>query len=720
MKEDKNYLGKIENLINSFSELTDDDIEEAKALLRAEGKDPDQILEKSITRLHKIQKKAAFKSRTGKELIVINYPFPVFLYDRSTSEVMLSTENNGNVLLQSHEVYNTILEKNSLNGEPYNALMFSDEVLKTKFQRLSKEIHFIISIKPEFTEVHPVIHIADALKIDWESVNLIRQTGYYITDGRCYHVDIESLELVFKLFSTLDDNGHLPVYQGINLFANRSEHRLLIFEQQRLDLQQVFASNSFHANSALFIRDLYDYQKEGLQWLLYCVINRTGGILADDMGLGKTAQIIALIAVILERRLLEHILIVVPSTLLENWRREFSFFAPDILPFIHHGSGRIGSPATLKRYPVVITSYSMIINDQFLFDKIQWGITILDEASLIKNPDSERRIALKSLESMVKIAMTGTPVENSLMDLWSIADYVFPGYLGDKTTFASKYINKSIEETLDNGALTPLKDIVSFIMLRRKKDDVLDTLPAKIDIHQAIVMHEGEAVLYEEKRNEIINAANHGTGSNALKLIMDLRMYTTHPLLRKPAELKEATLATLREQSYKFHRMLELLNEISYKREKVLIFTEYLNMIDTLKRILEKSYNIELLTIDGRVANAERQNNIDRFSAKEGFGIMVLNPKTAGMGLNITAANHVIHFTRQWNPALEQQASARAYRNGQKKGVNIYYLYYADTIEEVIDDRLRSKMMLSNEVITETNTENMQEYLEALTKSPVK
>jgi SNF2 family DNA or RNA helicase len=166
--------------------------------------------------------------------------------------------------------------------------------------------------------------------------------------------------------------------------------------------------------------------------------------------------------------------------------------------------------------------------------------------------------------------------------------------------------------------------------------------------------------------------------------------------------------------------MLELLHEIAVKKEKVLIFTEYLQMIDTLKRILEAHYHLEVLTIDGRIPMADRQNNIDRFSEKEGFAIMVLNPKTAGMGLNITAANHVIHYTRQWNPALEQQASARAYRNGQKKGVNIYYLYYADTIEETIDERLRSKMMLSGEVITETETDNMQEYLNALSKSPVK
>ncbi|WP_374163806.1 DEAD/DEAH box helicase [Arcticibacter sp. MXS-1] len=233
-------------------------------------------------------------------------------------------------------------------------------------------------------------------------------------------------------------------------------------------------------------------------------------------------------------------------------------------------------------------------------------------------------------------------------------------------------------------------------------------------------MHEAEAILYEAKRNEILNDSYNNGGAQILKLITELRMYTTHPMLRTPEDLASATLAELRDQSFKFTRMMELLREISLRKEKVLIFTEYLDMIDTLQRVLSKLYNLDVFTIDGRVDTIERQRNIDRFSTKDGFDILVLNPKTAGMGLNITAANHVIHYTRQWNPALEQQASARAYRNGQKKSVNIYYLYYADTIEEVIDERLRSKTSLSDEVITVTEAENMEEYLYALSKSPIK
>jgi len=189
------------------------------------------------------------------------------------------------------------------------------------------------------------------------------------------------------------------------------------------------------------------------------------------------------------------------------------------------------------------------------------------------------------------------------------------------------------------------------------------------------------------------------------------------------AELRSCTLDVFNHSRYfadQLVRYPELLHEIAVKKEKVLIFTEFLDMIDTLKRVLPHLWPIEILTIDGRIETTERQANIDRFSAAEGFGVMALNPKTAGMGLNITAANHVIHYTRQWNPALEEQASARSYRNGQKKAVNIYYLYYADTIEEVIDERLRNKTALSGEVITVTDTENMEDYLNALQLSPLK
>ena len=722
MSEKKSYKEKVDQLLEAFSELIKEDIEEAREVLRAAGKDPDKIAEKGVKQISAIRRKVVRAQRTGGSAESAGgdaLAFPVFLLDEDTGEVLLSDDTEGLRILTADEVYPLVTENRVPEGITIASPEISEEVKNISFQRFLKEITFTIGMNENEAEVRAMLKGTTA-ELDFEALNLIFRTSYFVADNRCYPVDPEALSFSKWLMAEVSTEMTLPLHIALDLFSKRDEYRLIIFDQWSSDLTHIFTSGSYRLNTGLFIRDLYPYQQDGVSWLTYCCLNRIGGILADDMGLGKTAQVIALIANIIGRSILKNILIVVPGTLLENWRREFKFFAPKLTPFIHHGSQRTGSADVLKKQQIVITSYSMIINDLYLFNKISWGLTILDEASLIKNPDAERRTALKALPSGVRIAMTGTPVENSLTDLWSLADYVQPGYLGSKSEFNNRYAGRN-QLDLGNSGLARLRDDVSYIMLRRKKEDVLDNLPERIDIHQALLMHSGEVTGYESKRNEILSAAAaKGSGAHILQLITELRMFTTHPLLRDRAALAAAGVNELRQASFKFSRLLELLHEIAVKKEKVLIFTEFLDMIDTLKRVLPHLWPIEILTIDGRIETTERQANIDRFSAAEGFGVMALNPKTAGMGLNITAANHVIHYTRQWNPALEEQASARSYRNGQKKAVNIYYLYYADTIEEVIDERLRNKTALSGEVITVTDTENMEDYLNALQLSPLK
>ncbi|HEY4325126.1 MAG TPA: DEAD/DEAH box helicase [Mucilaginibacter sp.] len=722
MSEKKSYKEKVDQLLEAFSELIKEDIEEAREVLRAAGKDPDKIVEKGVKQISVIRKKvirAQKQSAGGRSAGEDALAFPVFLLDEDTGEVLLSDDSEGLRVLTADEIYALVTEHHVPEGSTVTSPDISEEVQNISFQRFLKEITFTIRMSENEAEVRTMLK-GTPIELSYDALQLIFKTAYYLADNRCYPVDPEALSFSKWLVADISPEMTLPLHIALDLFSKRDEYKLLQFDQWSSDLTHIFTSGSYRINTGLFVKDLYPYQHDGVSWLTYCCLNRIGGILADDMGLGKTAQVIALIANIIERSILKNILIVVPGTLLENWRREFRFFAPELVPFIHHGSQRTGSADVLKKQPIVITSYSMIINDLYLFNKISWGLTILDEASLIKNPDAERRTALKVLPSGVRIAMTGTPVENSLTDLWSLADYVQPGYLGSKSDFTSRYAGKNSLD-LANSGLARLRDDVSYIMLRRKKEDVLDNLPERIDIHQALLMHSSEVSGYESKRNEILSAATAtGSGSHILQMITELRMFTTHPLLRNPAALADAGINELRQASFKFSRLLELLHEIAVKQEKVLIFTEFLDMIDTLKRVLPHLWPIEILTIDGRVETSERQANIDRFSAAGGFGIMVLNPKTAGMGLNITAANHVIHYTRQWNPALEEQASARSYRNGQKKAVNIYYLYYADTIEEVIDERLRNKTALSGEVITVTDTDNMEEYLNALQLSPLK
>ncbi len=645
----------------------------------------------------------------------------IVVFNKTNRKISFAQKMNDLIALSPLEIFNLLLFKKDFQGVSYQEILIDQEILDLKVIKSQNEIKFTLDILADFTTVDcQLCSLFSKRNVTLDEVKYIVKNNYLIKDRELIPVSNDSIQFAELLLKNIDEAGHLALLFSLELFSKRESIRFIKFVNQQIDIKKILECDLYSGNSSLFIRNLYDYQKEGLKWLQYCSLNKIGGILGDDMGLGKTAQIIALVAWIIEKKILKNILIVVPSTLLENWQREFMFFAPLIKPYLHHGAVRSGSIEILTNESIVITSYSMIINDQYLFNKIKWGAIVLDEASLIKNPNSERKISLSSIEADIKIAMTGTPVENSLIDLWSITDFVLPGYLGTIDFFTAKYIKRNIEQTITESDLTTLRNDVSFIMLRRKKEDVLDSLPEKIDIHQALQMNENESSLYNIERESILSKIGAESSANVLSLIQNLRQFTTHPLLLTAELLDTADLTTLKQTSSKFSRTIEIIDEINARKEKVIIFTEYLQMIDAFKRVLQEYYSLEVFTIDGRLNISERQNRIDQFSAKDGFGIMVLNPKTAGMGLNITAANHVIHYTRQWNPALEEQASARSYRNKQRKNVNVYYLYYVNTIEELIDARLRAKSTLSGEVITETDNEiSFDEYINSLSMTPI-
>jgi SNF2 family DNA or RNA helicase len=721
MDKKKSHAQKIANLVEALANLSGQDIDEAKIVLESAGKDPESILETGLKKLEELRVKyrrenslnTSNAARRNNTLVLAKCPSDI---------IDLIPFSVANRVLNADDVYKTFVRHQQFDGISFGDLKISNSVNALTFSKLVRTIEFEITVGAEYADVRPLIaSLTNSVKIGLDELDVACETGYLIQSSNWYPIDKESLIFSSEIRKSVDAELKMSLKDALYYFSKRHIYQWIHFHEEELSLKPILSSEKYSARSDLFVRNLYEYQNEGLQWLLYCCLNRIGGILADDMGLGKTAQIIALLSWIVERDFFKNNLIVAPSTLLENWRREFEFFTPTIAPYIHHGDGRTGSISELGRHKIVLTSYSMAINDRYLFDKIDWGLVVLDEASLIKNPDSERKSAVSNLSAEVRIAMTGTPVENSLTDLWSIGDFVNPGYFGTRQEFAKKYIRKNIETTLETSDLIALKKEASFIMLRRKKEDVLQMLPEKIDIHQALEMNPEEALTYESRREEILSLANNGASGIAFKLIQDLRQFTTHPLLGDSIELRASGLTAMQGASVKFSRTIEILDEIRSNGEKVLIFTEYLDMIDAFSRILSTHYGIEVFTIDGRVETQTRQLNIDRFSELPGFGIMVLNPRTAGMGLNITAANHVIHYTRQWNPALEEQATARAYRNRQTKGVNVYYLYYVNTIEEVIDVRLRSKQALSGEVISITEPElSMEQYLEYLSKSPIK
>lgn len=455
----------------------------------------------------------------------------------------------------------------------------------------------------------------------------------------------------------------------------------------------------------VLIGELYPYQLRGVEWLAGLSAQSLGGILADEMGLGKTIQIIALLSV----ECIEHrapSLIIAPSTLLENWRREFARFAPGLTCRTHHGQRRTGFPQELRNCEVVLTSYETAVRDLSLLLMIDWDVIVLDEAQNIKNPDAERTTAMKKLRRRVSIAATGTPIENHLSDLWSLADFVLPGYLGTLADFTRRY-----DES--DAATTQLAAIVAPVILRRRVNSVADELPPKIDIPQPIILDGTSARTYEMLRQSLLE----GSGERAhLGTLVRLRMLCCHPDVVDPSGQHPPTC------SPKYERLVEILTEIVENGEKSLIFTSFTSMIDLFLADLPSRFAIYCASLDGRVPVASRQSIIDEFTAHRGPGILVLNPKAAGAGLNITAANHVIHYNPEWNPATEDQASARAYRRGQTRIVTVHRMFFVDTVEEVMIERLTRKRVVAETVIQAAGhrtSPDHRDLLRALRISPM-
>jgi SNF2 family DNA or RNA helicase len=450
--------------------------------------------------------------------------------------------------------------------------------------------------------------------------------------------------------------------------------------------------------------ELYLYQRKGWQWLCFMRYERMGGILADEMGLGKTIQIIALL-VTEEKGVVFPSLIVCPNTLLENWRREFEKFAPHVSVNVHQGPRRTGFPFQLRSYDVVIASYDTVVRDNSLFTQIDWKVVVCDEAQAIKNSETRRANAVRRIPRQTGFAVTGTPVENRLSDLWSIMEFALPGFLGSKSSF-----EKNFENPIDGASR--LEKLVSPLILRRRVSEVARDLPSKIVIPQLVELSSSEIEQYERIRKE---TAREFEGNASLVVLIRLRMFCTHPFLLSRVYGEDPAL-----YSNKYTRLAEITEEVVENGSKLLIFTSYSSMIDMIVDDFSHRFGIYCRSIDGRTPTGDRQKLVDEFSRYHGPAALVLNPIAAGAGLNITAANHVIHYNLEWNPAKEDQASARAYRRGQDRPVTIHRLIYANTIDEVIDERLQRKRELSGTAIVGVrgNDDDYPDILKAISRSP--
>lgn len=441
----------------------------------------------------------------------------------------------------------------------------------------------------------------------------------------------------------------------------------------------------------------FPYQADGIAWM-HRTLSVTGGlILADEMGLGKTIQIIALL--LMEPPSLEApALVICPTSLITNWQREIDKFGPSLSVLLHRGQHRTGIASGLRRAQVVIATYETVVNDIGLFSALRWSWVIVDEAQAIKNPDSNRRQALASIPRDRTIPMTGTPVENSLTDLWSLADFAIPGLLGTRDEFAQLYPDST-------EAARQISEATAPVVLRRRVADVADDLPTRTDVDVPLTLGDDLARDYEELLMETLEEYPN---AGALVATGRLQMFCAHPLLRARQEHygnepDGDAIADVDAGRFmptpKLERTVDLVHEAFANDRKVLVFSVFNRIGDILRGLVGGVPGIFWGAINGSTPMDERQALVDSFSKHTGPACLVLNPNAAGAGLNITAATVVIHYTQVWNPALEAQASARAHRRGQEHPVTVYRLFYEGTVEEVMIDRSAWKRELGNEAV---------------------
>lgn len=463
---------------------------------------------------------------------------------------------------------------------------------------------------------------------------------------------------------------------------------------------------------------LYPYQSQGVLWLNSILDDTGGAILADEMGLGKTIQIIA--ALLLRKPTRDHpALVVCPTSLIENWCRELQRFAPEFSVHVHRGSLRTGVPSGLTVANIVITTYDTLVGDQFVFGRVRWSYIIADEAQALKNPESQRRKAAASLDRERMLAVTGTPVENTLLDLWSLSDLCLPGILGSWAEFQTRF-----PDTQESA--TRLSSITGPIVLKRRIADVAKDLPERITSDIPLTLPDDLARRYDQIREQIL--AKYPK-AGALVATGQLQIFCAHPSLRGELvencdddfendkvsnDLSQPSLITP-----KIERTLAILEESFLSGRKVLIFSAFNAVGQILKNASNGMPEAMWGAINGSTPQEERQPIVDRFSAHDGSAVLILNPRAAGAGLNITAASVVIHFVPVWNPAIEAQASARAHRRGQTQPVTIYRLYYTGTVEEVMLERTNWKNELAGEAVIITQERNRDDLARALSMSPV-
>ena len=447
---------------------------------------------------------------------------------------------------------------------------------------------------------------------------------------------------------------------------------------------------------------LRPYQVRGYSWLNFLKQWGLGACLADDMGLGKTVQTLALIARERQAGHPEPVLLVCPTSVVGNWQKEAARFTPDLPVLVHHGVTRSRGKVLakqVKKYAMVISSYALLHRDFELLKEIPWSGVILDEAQNIKNPETKQARAARALPAGYRLALTGTPVENNVGDLWSIMEFLNPGFLGSQTAFKRSFFIP-IQANRDPEAAQRLQRLTGPFILRRLKTDpkVIADLPEKNEMKVFCNLTKEQASLYAAVVEEAARALEGADGIQRKGVILGV-LSKLKQVCNHPAQFL-ADNSPVPGRSGKLARLTEMVEELLQVKDRALIFTQFAEMGKILQRHLQETFGREVLFLHGGTPKKQRDDLVERFQADGSrLPLFILSLKAGGTGLNLTGANHVFHFDRWWNPAVENQATDRAYRIGQTRDVQVHKFLCLGTLEEKIDEMIERKKAVAEQVV---------------------
>ena len=579
--------------------------------------------------------------------------------------------------------------KFNLEGEE-KKLFISKENLANEIKKLENSIKDITDYNKS-KALDEIIELAEA---DNYSQDYIAYKGNYIKKfdkniAEQYRDDLRAIEIEKRE----EKKNTTKEQEKVLILKDNIEKLDYIEDMEKITEEEVELPSSLRYSDGI---ELKEHQKEGLLRMqsLYKKSNVNGLLLCDDMGLGKTIQILSFLAWLKEKEALRPSLLIMPTSLITNWYDEKNigeiqkFFLDDTFKVkILDGKKSRDEISDLRNYDLVLTSYESLRINHKETGYIEWKVVVCDEAQKMKNPKTLLTTAVKTQNALFKIACSATPIENTVIDLWCLTDFVKPGLLETQKDFEKKYmkplsasdINDEKRQEINNK----LSDLLGEFYLRREKEKVLTSdFPKKIVIYDKIKPSSQQEDIIEKLKN---------TGKAALAIIQGMIMTCSHPQLvdRDVDEVPLGSEESLIEEAYKLEHIYTILTEVKKKNEKAIIFTKYKKMQKILWNVIKYWFDIEVGIVNGDADKTSRRRILDDFRKKEGFNVIILSPEAAGVGLNIVEANHVIHYTRHWNPAKEEQATDRAYRIGQKKDVYVYYPIISN-VEKIERDEYRS------------------------------